>query len=279
MLTVLLFLAKMLGIVLLLVLLLFVTVLLLILFAPVRYRIQAERKAEELTAYVRMTYLNPVFRFTAVYPSSEQGYAFRFLGIVIYPRKPKKKKAVSGRKQKEIRTVPDEVPKAQSMVEKTSDEGGVHEAAKTGEAPKPPEAVKAGEAPEVVEMVSYYWELFKENKMRILEVIDIVLAAGKAALPKKSRVELAFGTGQPDTTGYLYAVFCSISGYLPEDITVVPVWTEACLEGTCSFEGKVRLIHLLTTWVKIKNNQEVRFLYNKIRSMEYGGKEQYNGDC
>lgn len=296
MLTALSFLAKLLGIVLVSAILLLVIAVLLILFAPIRYKIDAEKSGDNWKLYVLMTYLNPVVRLTIRYPE-ERIVLLRLLGFVVYPRKGRETSKETSAKAV---TISEEMPsksdgtssksegtsskaKAASVkapdkmtadAQESSSGDGQSRQAKSAQSVAAEENLKTDKRKHgtAAEAAAYYVTLLKENQPLILGVLNTILKALKTTLPKKGSIELVFGTGQPDVTGYLYAAFCSVCGFLPGDVTVIPVWTEAYLEGKCSLMGKIRLVHLITAWIKIRTDQDVQLLYKKIRSREYGSK-------
>ena len=113
--------------------------------------------------------------------------------------------------------------------------------------------------------IGLYLTLFAENKGLISEVLWIVLDALKTVFPRKCYAKVMGGTGQADTTGFIYAAYCGLYEYLPGEVIFEPVWLEAGFEGEYSVKGKVRLIHFLTAAIKIISNKKVRLLYKKLR--------------
>lgn len=276
MLTVLSFLAKGLGIFVVFVVLLLVTSVLLILFAPIRYRIEAKKNGEEWNLHVRMTYLNPMLRLTIRYPEKSI-VSLRLFGVTLYPKKAaarEKDKAVKAADKAMRQDVQSGTSHAeQDWSAKAEEEPGTDSVKATEKKKIAEEPFETGGRQHgLVETASCYVMLLKENQTLILEVLNMVLKALKTTLPQKGSAELVFGTGQPDTTGYLYAVFCSICGFFPGDITVTPVWTEACLEGECDLKGRIRPVHLIMTWIRIRTDQNIQLLYKKMRSVAYGSK-------
>ena len=116
-----------------------------------------------------------------------------------------------------------------------------------------------------LDTVGYYYSLFQENKGLILEVIKIVLRALKTILPRKCQIKAVYGAGEADKTGFIYAAYCALEGYLPGKVTFEPVWTEKFAEGEFELKGKIRIIHFLVAVIKIIANPMVRLLIKKIR--------------
>lgn len=283
------FLLKILGYVLLFVILCILAAAALVLFAPIKYKITAKRTEEEQCCEGKLTYLSPLFRLSFAYPK-EQALTVRFLWFVVYPRKKKRR---NKRKRERTSSWSEPSESCQSAVKHTTAPALELEQEKPDKKketvsvprdhiPKNTEQaqkevsgqqIKERKQKDTVTIISQYTALLREHEKLILEVLNTVLKALKTTLPKRCRIELVFGTGQPDTTGFLYAAFCSMSGYLAGDVTVVPVWTEKCLSGTCDLKGKIRLVHLLAAFIKIKRDQNVKLLYCKLRSVTYGSKQ------
>lgn len=113
--------------------------------------------------------------------------------------------------------------------------------------------------------IGLYLTLLIENKELISEVLKIVFDALKTIIPRKCYLKVVGGTGQADTTGFIYAAYCSLCEYLPGEVIFEPVWLEVGFDGEYSVKGKVRLIHFLTAVIKIISNKKVRLLYKKLR--------------
>ena len=204
-------------------------ILFLVLFAPVKYTSSGYKLADKLDVSALITYLNPLVRVKIHYPD-ELIVQVKILSFTVYPMKSRSKKATHS-EQEAKPGVKDSKPSAEK------------------------EKIK----------ISYYISLFQENKGLILEVLHIILNALKTVLPRKCRVRAVFGTGQADTTGFIYAAYCSLCEYLPGEIIFEPVWIESKAEGEYSVKGKIRLINFLSAVIKIIANKKVRLLYKKLR--------------
>ncbi len=243
-----------------------VVFLLIVFFAPVKYMSQGRKYEDGLNIQALVTYLNPIVRVEVHYPD-ETIVKVKILFFTIYPRKPK----VKDDEQKET--------KNESVAEKPkkqADEGtGKHQ--KTVKPVDEPKRDKQEcEATEIepeqnsskdsaLDTVGYYVSLLKENKELILDVLKIILGAVKTILPRKCNINAVFGTGQADTTGFIYGAYCSLREYLPGEIILEPVWTESHIEGEYCIKGKIRLIHFLVAVIKIIANKKVRLLIKKLR--------------
>ena len=242
MLGIILFILKVLGIIVLCALGLIFLILLLVLFAPIRYSSEGSKYVDNLQVKALVTYLNPIVRIEVHY-QARLIVIVKILGVTLCP------------KQKE-NTVPRKKQEKKERVQRTEQKSN-------------PSAVeqKTPKKNSVFDALSACVALFQENKELILEVLKVILKALKTVFPRKCYMKAIFGTGQADTTGFIYAAYCSLQDYLPGEVILEPVWIEPCLEGEYYLKGKIRLIHFVAAAVKIIANRNVRLLYKKIRSV------------
>ncbi len=106
---------KIIGIILLIFLGLLILLLCLVLFAPVRYRAKGAKHPEELSVNAYVSYLWPLVRLKAAYPS-ETVLSVKILWFdLMHPKDKKKKRAKSDKKPKASRTPADETGKYQKQ--------------------------------------------------------------------------------------------------------------------------------------------------------------------
>ena len=242
MLAIILFILKLLGMLILVLLGLVLFVFFLVLFAPVKYSSNGSKSGDDLKLKALITYLNPIVRIEVHY-QARLIVIVKILGVTLCP------------KQKE-NTVPRKKQEKKERVQRTEQKSN-------------PSAVeqKTPKKNSVFDALSACVALFQENKELILEVLKVILKALKTVFLRKCYMKAIFGTGQADTTGFIYAAYCSLQDYLPGEVILEPVWIEPCLEGEYYLKGKIRLIHFVAAAVKILANRNVRLLYKKIRSV------------
>jgi len=197
-----------------------------LLFVPIRYKSDGVKKDAHFCVNLKASYLKPLLCVNVCYPK-EQTTSVRILGI---PYKPKKKAATQ------------EISQQNNAKKKQKKRKG-----------------------SFIKDVAYYQELWQSHKDLILDVLQTAMKAISTLLPKDMRLELSYGTGMADVTGFIYAIFCVVEPYLPGEIHLEPNWTEQCLEGTYKLSGKIRLFPLIVAAIKIISNQKVRILYKKLR--------------
>lgn len=299
MLSIILFVLKLIGIFLLILLGLVLLVLVLVLFAPIKYRGNGVKNSETLQVYAWITYLNPIVRVLIQYPGLNI-VQVKICGFVVFKtgkiseeevqdeciQETTKEKEIAsfknnsvaeqecrhekGKQEKANPQQSDSAPAREQSVSTVrgveDDAGTTKEETQTTEEITPESKEQSSASKDsILDTVGYYLSLFQENKGLILEVLKIVFHALKTILPGKCRMKAVFGTGEADKTGFIYAAYCALEGYLPWEVTFEPVWTEKFAEGEFEVKGKIRIIHFVIAVIKIIANPKVRLLIKKIR--------------
>lgn len=268
MLGIILFILKVLGIIVLCVLGLVFLILLLVLFAPIRYSSEGSKYADNLKVKALITYLNPIVRVKVSYPGNTI-VNVRILGTTVFPAK-QKEKTSNGQKEenaKETREQRLAGEASEAIVRKDKRTSESNSEDKTTGKTSEDKQEQDGSKSSTLDTVGYYASLFTENKELILDVLKTILKAFKTILPRKCRIHVVCGTGKADTTGYIYAAYCSLKEYLPGEIYFEPVWIESHIEGEFFVKGKIRIVHFLVAIIKIIANKKVRLLIKKLRRM------------
>jgi hypothetical protein len=266
---------KVLGIFILSIIGIVLLILLLVLFAPIRYSSEGSKYGNDLKVNAMVTYLNPILRVKICYPNNEI-VNVKLLGFTVFPVKQKEKVYNEQREEKkEYEKRTGHVSETCESVEKTfdahekstkkEDAKSISECSAISEEEVGTNAPTDVQKDNVIDTVSYYISLCTENKELILEVIKTILRALKTILPRKCKVNATFGTGQADTTGFIYGAYCSLKDSLPGEIYMEPVWIESRAEGNYFLKGKIRIIHFLIAIIKIIANKKVRLLIKKLR--------------
>lgn len=197
-----------------------------LLFVPIKYKSDGSKNEDQFHVHLSASYLSPLLCLKVSYPAP-QVTSVKIFGI---PYKPKKK----------------------ARPQETN-------------AQKPVKKKKKKRIRSFVKDIAYYQELWQSNKDLILDVLQTIVKALATLLPKDMHINVMYGTGMADVTGFIYALYCIIESYLPGEVSVEPIWTEKYLEGEYKLSGKIRLFPLVVATIKIISNQNVRILYKKIR--------------
>lgn len=89
-------------------------------------------------------------------------------------------------------------------------------------------------------------------------------------LPRKVRIRGRFGFADPALTGQITGVMSMIPAFYKKDISVIPDFTESCLEGEFFIKGRVRAGSLLLLGGRILLDSDVRKVYKKFRTIQAG---------
>lgn len=122
---------------------------------------------------------------------------------------------------------------------------------------------------EISEKLSYYNALLHEDDTVALwqhtkKVLGKVL---RSIRPRRIRGQLTFGTGAPDTTGYLFGVYGVFSPAIGPRFQVTPDFTQKILEGQLDLAGHITLFIL--TWNGLRLFLD-RKLHRFLRRMKAG---------
>ena len=121
---------------------------------------------------------------------------------------------------------------------------------------------------EIWDNISYYMELLQEEETRQF-FSHIRLRAGrilKSMRPRHIRADILFGTGSPDTTGYLYGVYCMLSPVPKVGVSVVPDFEKAVLEADFDISGHITIWVLAVNTCRIALDKRLRRLIRKAVS-------------
>ena len=103
--------------------------------------------------------------------------------------------------------------------------------------------------------------LWQKGKPALLRILY-------AVCPTRCEGRVLYGTGSPDTTGYLYGVYGLLSPKLGEHFCVEPDFQQAILEGEIRIRGRVFLITLLINGLAILCRKELRILIRQMKSIQ-----------
>ncbi len=123
---------------------------------------------------------------------------------------------------------------------------------------------------EIWNNISYYLELLQEEETRQL-FSHVRLRTGKimkSMRPGHIRADILFGTGAPDTTGYLYGAYCMLPSMLRADICVTPDFEEAVLRAEFDISGHIAIWVLAVNAGRIALDKRLWRLIKKAVSPE-----------
>lgn len=294
-----------LGILLLVVLGVLAAAVLLVLFFPVTYRADGKKNVEELALRARANWLFGLVRVRYSYP--EPGtVTVKLLWFTLFkaekdPVKPKtdsvKEDLVkeeraedeqstktgddAGEKEgkKSLRetenTTPKETPEETSgeTSEETSEDTSESKGSKFLRKIEKIKYTIIGTYDKIRKMwknISYYAELLREEETRLLfsHAMLRLWKILKSIRPRKLRADLLFGTGAPDTTGYVFGVYAALSPTLGPYVAVTPDFERAVLQGEFEAAGHIMAAVLLWHALRIVLDRRLWRLLDKLKGKD-----------
>lgn len=290
------------GIILLVSVAALLAVILLVLFFPVTYYVRGSKSETELKVTARAKWLFGLLRIKYQYP--EPGRVIvRALWFTLYDSGSTVKEKKSGEKSesKEKCGKRKEASHAGGRIEKDSgntsietaqdteegmDSGGV--AFSVGAEPdsadeKTSDASKSifekfkkikytiqsiyDKIREVWDNISYYTELLREEDTRqlfshIWRRLDKIL---RNIRPRHLKAEILFGTGSPDTTGYVYGAYCMGSSALGKGFVVTPDFERAIFQAEFEVSGHITLWVLSVNALKLFLDKRLKAFISKLK--------------
>ena len=118
--------------------------------------------------------------------------------------------------------------------------------------------------------ISYYIELLQEENTKQLaaHAMQRAVKVMKSAGPKHVRIELVFGTGSPDTTGYLYGGYCVLASALGAGFWVTPDFERRIFEGEFEAAGRVTVWVLAVNGLKLLFDRKLRVFLRGLRAAQ-----------
>lgn len=278
------------GIVLLCILGLLLLLVLLVLFVPIRYRAKGIKEGELIRAEAKATYLLHLISVKFTYEKEMQLVA-RIFGIKVYDFAKKRaqeaasdaqraKETAEGEKAAQAKPTPEPTaePKTDSIQDATED--SADKPAKESFFAKIKskilgiiEKIKytitsiCDKIKNINETVSYYKHVFedKENKALLKRVWERLCKVLKSIRPRKLKAELLVGTGAPDTTGYLCALYGMLSPTLGKHVEFTADFEEKVLEGRFFAKGRITIFTILVQALKVFFDKQLQIFIRQLK--------------
>lgn len=281
--TVILFLLKLIGIILLVLLGIVLTLLVLLLFVPVRYQIKGS-VLEDKTVRVKLHWLLHLLVFSLSYEEKKLTTEFRILGFRLFPRE-KKKSALDDTDFDDIEEAEDErvtqepvqeIPQLTAMEysgEPQTDSSETHRRQKR----QPKRKIAA-----FIDNWKRFWEKIKQIPDKVSAIWSVISDEGNHKVVslvweqiryllrhsrfRKLKTDLTFSAGDPATTGQVLGVFCMFPMLYQYEVFVVPDFESEqwYLRGTFEIKGHARLVHVLRSGILLWKEKEVRRFVNRM---------------
>lgn len=292
------------GIVLLVLLALLILTVLAVLFVPIRYRASGEKEADRIEGVAAVSFLYPFLSFKWQRAGNENRWALRLLGIklkssrkadkekpaepektekgkVAEPEKTDKGKAEetaqAAKPEKAAEPVKEEKQPATPNVQNAEAEDAARQAEKTGtqETDRGSSEKKArftisglcDKMENIRDNVEYYKERLtaEENRLFLKRTKERIFAVLKSIKPKVLTARVVCGTGSPDTTGYVCAVYGMLYPVIEDRISFTADFENKVLDGELSVKGKVRVATLVRHGIKILLDKQLKVFLKEMK--------------
>ena len=292
------------GIVLLVLLALLILTVLAVLFVPIRYRASGEKEADRIEGVAAVSFLYPFLSFKWQRAGNENRWALRLLGIklkgspkvdkgkttepektekgkVAEPEKTDKGKAEetaqAAKPEKAAEPVKEEKQPATPSVQNAEAEDAARQAEETGtqETDRGSSEKKArftisglcDKMENIRDNVEYYKERLtaEENRLFLKRTKERIFAVLKSIKPKVLTARVVCGTGSPDTTGYVCAVYGMLYPVIEDRISFTADFENKVLDGELSVKGKVRVATLVRHGIKILLDKQLKVFLKEMK--------------
>lgn len=288
---------KVIGILLLILLGILLLLILILLFCPIFYKIAGAREEDiadegissnngtnkpKLWLMLSVKWLLGLLKISYNYPNPGALHV-SILGHVIYDSsKASQQKTSAGISQakeqetapKQAQTTGKEAEKPTSHVTPDTDEGHTKDATDTEKAK--PAAVKPAKSKKSIKekIKSIYKEFcfYKKfwNAAETQELLKQILFRCRkifaALLPKKLNARVLVGTGQPDTTGYIMALYGIMLPYLGNTVDVTADFDKQVLEGHFDARGHICIFTLLRHSLAVLLDKNLRIVIRRFKN-------------
>lgn len=292
--TVVLWILKIIGIILLCLLGLLFVLLTVVLFVPVRYRIQGEVKEKETQIHIRASWLCHVISFLGDYVDGTFDYILKTFGV----RKEfggSDEETSSEVEEQDDETVETEIStKAEEIPQEIAE--GVAEAGEAGKPGKSTERISgkkskkrsfcskiSSKLKKIRETVKKIWDFIVHLPQKFDKIKEVVTDAGnKNALSltwrelryllrhfkfRKIHTDLEFSAGDPALTGQILGGIAVIPAFYRYDMHIYPDFASDTfyVRGTFDIKGRIRLIHLLCSVIRLLKEKDVRRVLSQFQ--------------
>lgn len=288
------------GIVLLCLLGLLLLLILLVLFVPIRYRLTGYKEGETLVLAARVTYLLHLLSVRFDYPKPGS-LIIKVFGIRIFDsakKEIKKEDAAAKVSEKDThKDAPDSAEMTEQAAEEEDKEASLKDDQEKEHSQENPKKKKSlaerikeifqkiqytirsicdkiksslQKAEELKETVVYYKDtltkrqnrqFFDRAKKRLFKVL-------KSIRPRVLKADLYIGTGSPDTTGYLCAVYGMLSPVLGNNVKITADFEKAVWEGRVYIKGRITIFTILLQALGIVLDKQLRTFIKELKREE-----------
>lgn len=112
----------------------------------------------------------------------------------------------------------------------------------------------------------------EKNKDAVLTIKKEIIYLLKVLSPNKSKVDMIFSTGSPDTTGQAFGIFACFPSTYQKNWHIIPDFEsdDFYMKGTIWGKGKIYVFKMISSILKILANKKCRRLFAMIKKLIRG---------
>lgn len=116
--------------------------------------------------------------------------------------------------------------------------------------------------------IAFYRELLQDERTKGLfhHAYCRLKKILKSIRPRKLHADIVFGTGSPDTTGYVMGVYGMFSPILGKHMNITPDFTQAVFLGEFYAAGHITIFQVVYNSLKVLFDKRLRLLGSKIKN-------------
>lgn len=272
---------KIIGIVILAIIAFIIFLLCLVLFAAVRYKInlEADGDIKSVRGILKVRWILGIVSLTVKYPGEGQ-VVLRIFGIPISGRKKRKKKkkvkAVKREAKQETKTEAGKPDKIETEKPHTKEQYTKEPHTKEQYTKKPHKKQRKSFFKKFAERkhkdkkfdrIKPVFAVLKDtqNKGAVDALKKAVIRAIKHCGPKKFKVNMIIGTGDPCNTGLLFGAFGIIMALIKGEYNISPDFYNKRIEGYMYIKGRIRSAVVLYYVLKIYTDKDIKRMAGQIK--------------
>lgn len=122
----------------------------------------------------------------------------------------------------------------------------------------------------IAENISYYRDILtkKENKLLFDRAKTRAIKVLKSIRPRVLKADICVGTGSPDTTGYVCALYGMLLPVLGNNVRINADFEKAILEGRFLMKGRITVFTILLQAGKIYFDKQLRIFIKELKREE-----------
>lgn len=270
-----------LGIILLILLAVLIFLLILVLFFPIRYRADAEIEYEQIKAKAKIYWLFGLLRADITYPEPGK-FIWKVLGIPIADSK--SLKSSEPKSDPAVVSTENHQESDKQSEENLSETVGSTEQKEQQNTTFTDKKIKNklfekyakikytiqsfyGNIKHILKNISFYKKLLQDEETKLL-FSHVYKKAGRVLrhiFPAKIKANVVFGADSPDTTGYVYGIYCMFSPKLGKDVCIIPDFEQKILQGTIHLAGHITVFNLLMNVLAVLLDKHLRLFIHRLK--------------